>query len=367
MDSDGEVGLYYPYIDITSPGLIKTAALYWDKLQTIVPLDPDGLYAECKEPPSATDFYKTDASSEAKKEGFLEERFVHPMDRSVEQTGQEFISDLKKIPEIKESLSNILQSPQWRRERTDSFRTIYMEKFNPIHLAGLFIELREIGVHFSPRTDSSKGMIVPKPFYDMYMSRLASVLSQTDNSVPLTNENLWQDAALGRVIDFSEERKHDQLELVRLSLQTISINSNVPLIEVLRFRDRHRTELLNYRRYIRKLSQKISKGLLDSERESLIKEIATDELLSAKEEIEAKLSEGVIAFGYSALDIAQATVMGIFASWGENSLAGLGAGLTSLTISFVQSLRKDRKIIKEHPLGYLYRAEKEFGAKKPSD
>ena len=48
------------------------------------------------------------------------------------------------------------------------------------------------------------------------------------------------------------------------------------------------------------------------------------------------------------------------ASQGENLLAGVGAGVVSLTVSFVQSLREDRKIIKEHPLGYLYRAQKEL-------
>lgn len=363
MESEKEVALYYPHIDIADSGLVKSAALYWDKLQTIVPLDPDGLYSERKEPPSVTDFYKADASREAKKEGFLEERFVSPTDKSVEQTGQEFVSDLRGIPEIKESLANILRSTQWQRIRTERYRIIYMEKFNPLHLGDLIFELKETGVQFSPLTDGSNGMIVPKPFYDMYMSRMASVVSQNDNSAPLANENLWQNAALGRVIDYSQERTQNQLELVRLSLQTISINPNVPLIEVLRFRDRHRTDLLNYRRYIRKLARQISKGLSDDEREALFKEIATDEFLPAKEEIEAKLSEEDIAFGFSALDITQATAMGMIASQRENLLAGLGVGLISLTISFVQSLREDRHIIRDHPLGYLYRAEKKFGVK----
>ncbi len=362
MDSEKEIALYYPYMDIEDAGLIKTAALYWDKLQTIIPLDPDGLYSGREETLNMNDFYKMDVSREAKKESFLEERFVQPIDELIEKTGQEFVSDLQNNPEVKDNLANMLRSPQWRRASVDDkYRIIYMEKFNPIHLGNMIFELRDIGIQFNPLTDGTNGMIVPKPFYDMYMSRLASVISQSDHSVPLTNENLWQDAALDRIIDYSEERKQNQSELIRLSLQIISIDLNVPLIKILKFKDKHKEILINFRKHIRELARQVATGLDSTEKQCVLEEIIKDKVVPVKEEIQIKLSENDIVFGLSAFDIVQATAMGAIVSGIADLRAGIiGAGI-SLTVSLYKSIRKDRNIIRDHPLGYLYQADKELG------
>lgn len=363
MANDKEIALYYPYIDIRDAGLIKTAALYWDKLQTIVPLDPYELYSEQEYASSVADFYKTDASREAKKEGFLEERIVNPMDESVQRTGRNFILDLRDIPEIKERLAKTLRSQQWRHAGAEKYSTIYMEKFNPNHLLNLAFELKETGVHFSPLTDGSNGIIVPKPFADMYMSRLASTIAQSDNSVPLTNETLWQDAALSRIIDYSEERKQNQSELAMMSLQTIAIDPTMPLIEVLEFRDDNdnRDMLVNFRRQIRELSRQVQIGLDTADKQKVFKEIITDKIVPVKDELEAKLNESNILFGLGCFDIAQAAVTGFITSGGQSWVNGIAGGLVSLGISLTRGLREDRNIIKDHPLGYLYKAQQQLG------
>jgi len=361
MANDKEIALYYPYIDIRDAGLIKTAALYWDKLQTIVPLDPYELYSEQEYESSVADFYKTDASREAKKEGFLEERIVNPTDESVQRTGRNFILDLRDIPEIKERLAKTLRSQQWRSTGAEKYSTIYMEKFNPNHLLNLAFELKETGVHFSPLTDGSNGIIVPKPFADMYMSRLASVVAQNDNSVPLTNETLWQDAALDRVIDYSEERKQNQSELVKLSLQTIAVNPDVPLAEILKFRDKHRKDLINYRTHIKKLVRQISKGKDTSEKQVLFEEIVKDEFLPVKEEVEAKLSKNSDWFMINNTAIMVAGIGAILLSGGQAWLANLLQGTVAMGINICGNIRDDRKCIKDHPLGYLYKAQQQLG------
>jgi len=63
MGSKKEIALYYPYIDIDDGGLIKMAALYWDKLQTIVPQDMERPYENCH-------------TLEAERQGFLKRREV---------------------------------------------------------------------------------------------------------------------------------------------------------------------------------------------------------------------------------------------------------------------------------------------------
>ena len=97
MANDKEIALYYPYIDIDDASLIKTAALYWDEIQTIIPLNYDNPY-------------KTETSQTAYKEGFLKKREVRWDDEEIEKAGKEFVADLrndnvlatlKKISQVK--------------------------------------------------------------------------------------------------------------------------------------------------------------------------------------------------------------------------------------------------------------------------
>ena len=83
MDNEKEIVLYYPYIDIDDASLIKTAALYWDEIQTIVPYDEYEYYDKHGSLPSnGLDPYATPISKEAKAAGFLKPRFVNPEDES---------------------------------------------------------------------------------------------------------------------------------------------------------------------------------------------------------------------------------------------------------------------------------------------
>jgi hypothetical protein len=198
----------------------------------------------------------------------------------------------------------------------------------------------------------------------MYMSRLASVVAQNDNSVPLTNEHLWQDAALARVIDYSKERKQNQSELVQLSLRTIAINPDVPLAEVLKFRNKHHEDLMNYRRHIRKLVREISKGLNTSDKQSLFEEMVRDEFLPVKKEVEAKLSQNTDWFMIKNIAITVAGVGAILLSGGQAWLASLLKGTVALGINVLGNIRDDRKCVKNHPLGYLYQAQKKFRVNK---
>jgi hypothetical protein len=349
---ENEIAIYYPYIDIPDASLIKTAALYWDKLQTIVPSSLHEI---------SLTVYKTKASREAKKEGFLEERIVNSLDVSVRQTGQNLIWDIRNIPEIKEHFKNTFQSAEWRHIGVDKYSIIYKEKFDPIHLLEIMKELEKTGLQFTPLRNG--GMIVPKLFTNLYMSRLASTIAQNENSVPLTNEYLWQSAALDGIVDYSEERKQNQAKLVKLSLQTISIHPDVPLAEILKFRDKHRKELINYRKYIRKLVRQISKGLTDSEKQSLFEEMIKDEFLPAKKEIEAKLSENADWFVIKSIVIMLAGIGAVLSTDGRAWLANLLHNAVTGGINCLGYIRNDRKCIKGHSLGYLYEVQKKLGTR----
>ncbi len=339
MDSDTEVALYYPYIDIGDAELIKTAALYWDEVQTIVP-------------ESVPHPYESLISREATDIGFLKPRIVHSQDDSVIKTGEEFCADIEQENVKQRIIKNIRET---KRKR---FSRVHLDKWSKEYLFKIWLAIKE-DIPLSPDTDDY--VIFPAPLGHAYMSRLASVIAQNDNSIPLTNLPNFQDILIDRLVDYSKERKQNQAELVRLSLKTVSINPDVPLIDILRFRDTNRDMLLNYRSYIRELARQIARGLDTTEKQYVCKEIMRDKVLPVKEEIEAKLNESNILFGLGCFDIAQAAVMGFITSGGQSWVNGIAGGLVSLGISSIRGLREDRNIIKDHPLGYLYKAQQQLG------
>lgn len=138
----------------------------------------------------------------------------------------------------------------------------------------------------------------------------------------------------------------------------------MPLVDILSFRNKCKKSLSNFRRSIRSLTRQVGTGLDTAEKQKKFKEIITDEVLPVKGEIESKLSENDIAFGFSAFDIAQAGVVGAISSGGQSWLTGIAGAAISLTVSLVRSLREDRNIIRDHPFGYLYTAQKKFGRKE---
>lgn len=353
MGNDKETALCYPYIDINDADLIKTSALYWDEVQTIVPDD---------EIQKGHKIYNTEISIEAEKEGFLKARIVNATDEVLLQAGTEVIEDIDQTPQILDKIAKIIRTPvRPQKRKRPKFSTIHIEKFNPITLLHLKDKLDRANITITPKDSNCDELIVPTPFADMYMSRLASIIATKDGTVPLTNESLWQDAVIDRYIDYSEELKLNQSQLAKLSLQTISIAPDVPLIDVIKFRNKHRDMLVNFRSYIHELSWQVARGLDTPEKQDIFEEILKIKVLPVKEEIEAKLSEGDILFGLSSFDIVQAAAWGAFASKGIDWRTGIIVAGTRLAVSLYKSIREDRNIIRDHPLGYLYKAQKKFG------
>jgi hypothetical protein len=349
MGSKKEIAIYHPFIDITDGGLIKTAALYWDEMQTIVPM-------------SIINPYRTKASKEASREGFLKPRIVHPFDKAVEEASREFLNDITSNEHSLLNLVNLIKSGVAANKigAVDRRFHIHEQKWSPIYLEKISIILQEALRH----NRISGYLIVPNTIGKAYMSRLASMIAQHDNTAPLTNSPSFQGILIDRFVDYSGERKQNQAELAKLSLQTIAVKPDVPLVEILKFRDKHRKDLINYRTHIRKLVREISNGLDTSDKQSLFEEMVRDEFLPVKKEIEAKLSENTDWFMINNTVIMVAAIGTILLTGGQVWLAGLLQGTVSLGINVWGNIRNDRKCVKNHPLGYLYQAQKKFGAKK---
>ena len=177
MGSKKETAIYYPFIDITDGGLIKTSALYWDEMQTIVPR-------------SIRNPYRTKASKEASREGFLKARIVHPFDKAVEEASREFFNDINSNEHAMSNLVNLINSGVASNKigNIDRHFHIHEQKWSPIYLEKISWRLREV----LPRNRIGRYLIVPDTIGKAYMSRLASMIAQHDKIAPLTNVPLFQ-------------------------------------------------------------------------------------------------------------------------------------------------------------------------------
>ena len=164
-----------------------------------------------------------------------------------------------------------------------------------------------------------------------------------------------------RFVDYSLERKENQAQLANLSLQTLAITSEIPLIEILRFRDRHRDELVKYRQLIHKLARQISGEFDTAQKQVYFEEMIRDEIIPEKEEIEEKLISERTFFVVANTVITITTVGAVILSGGQPWLVGILQGVGSLGLNYYGNIRKERSI-KDKPVGYLYHAQKEFGA-----
>ena len=362
MDNEKEIVLYYPYIDIDDASLIKTAALYWDEIQTIVPYDEYEYYDKHGSLPShGIDPYATHISKEAKAAGFLKQRFVNPADESVKHAGREIITDIRKTPEIKTKIKEMIKKPVRTSQRIrPKFSKLSMSKIDVNHLLNIAFEFKEAGIPI--KSDNNNNVIVPTPFSDTYMSMLASSIAVNDGTIPLTNVDLWHDAMLDRYVNYDQERKANQAQLADLSLRTLAVDPEVPLIDILHFRNKNREELIKYRRLIRRLVRDISSELDTNQKQLFFEEIVNDEILPEKEDIEAKLKNESTFFTMSSTVITVTAIGTILLSGGQAWPGVLLQGAASIGLNYYGNVRNER-IIKDNPIGYLYKAEQSLGTR----
>lgn len=338
-----EIALYYPYIDITKPMLIKTAALYWDKIQTIVPR-------------SMTNPFKRACSREAYNENFLQERYVDPYDEAVESAGLEFFQDIDN-ESIQKHLTKGLRPFNCYGSGANIQRMelpTHLEKFSPIFMDKISNMLRR-ELELSSKDEY---FLLPKRVGYAYMSRLASAISAVDNVAPLTIDPLYNDIMVDRIVDYSGKLIENQSKLATLSLQSIAIDSSVPLIKILRFRDQNRKMLLSFRRQIRKISRQVQTGLNTAKSQAVFEAIIKDEILPMKDEVESKLQENDLKFLASCTTITLAGCASL--AFSPEYLGQLvGSGIL-LCAALIGNLRSERTIPASSPLGYLYKAQTRF-------
>jgi hypothetical protein len=317
--------LYYPFILPPSKAELMNAMLYWDSLQTLV---PDGF---------DYDYYCPNWARPAVDYGFLKARNICHKSDEVQAASEEFMSDLDRPATVRNT--EYLQ----RYTKAGDYR-IHSEKMNLILQSRLF----------SGQNTDREGFYKTSELLFSYMSKLTSIVSEKDGTVPYTNVETSHEVIIDR---FSESPQVYDLEsiLISLSMSTISIPATTSFAQLLDFRETHTAELKNYRKAIHNISISIS-GLGYNDQFRELKKIEKEQFIPASEELKAKMSESGFDFGSSILQLAATTAVGV--SLG-GSQAGLATGLISAAFSAFRWRKSQNKVRKE-PLSYLARLQEQF-------
>ncbi len=322
--------LYYPYIDPPNRATLATAMLYWDRLYTIVP-------ASMGEP------YRLPASRIAADLGFLRARSVTSDCEQVGKASEEFLNDYgRKV------IAKDMRSAQ--RIGNEQVR-LHVEKMTQ-GLVDAIVRHRRVdrlGFH-----EVASKIAAP------YMSRLATIVAESDGTTLLTDRTLSQNAALDRYVEGLRSKvaqRHEAI-LAMLSLRTIRMPPSTSLADLWAFREEHYGELVAYRRAIRNLARQA--GVVEDvdELESRFQQIVRDEVRPAEERVTVKLQEAKFDAGLCFTEAGAVGAVALAASGGR-LLPGLAAAGVRLVFSVCRwRIAEDR--LRREPFAYLCHARQRF-------
>ena len=364
--------IYYPWIEVRDTGWLRTACLYWDVIQTIVPQSIGRPYEDAD-------------SRDLEDDGVLQPFYVAP--------------DLDVVEDITDDFINYLETDQAKAiilGGTDRHSYIHPEKLSPavrklsyIHPEKLPYALHDMlrDAHIVHRGE--RGWLrMNEPLAAYYMTLLATRISNQIGASVVTDENgadglnlvvkagaslpnpimLNPDARRWR--DRRYRRMSAPLELVEgalatLALDGIRLDPEVPISRLLRFRRDHADELGRFRTAIAELASQIEEELPLEAMRQRVWDLYTNELQPSVSDLKSALDGHRIGW------LAKAILKTSFLSAGSTSLlatVGLsipqallaGAGISLVAMGMLYSSDK-RGDIRRNPFSYLLRAEQNFG------
>jgi hypothetical protein len=360
--------LYYPWIEIQDQGWLKNAMLYWEQIQTIVPISLQNPYST----KTAKEFYDA---------GLLVPSYVE--------------SDMQAITELTEPVLRYLDSPEGTNVLfpISEQHYIYSDKLpNELRrMIEMYPEKLSHEIRYRLEDTFSGGkrnnlFSVDARFANFYMTLLATNLSEKSGLGLLTSsppsDRLSTAVRLDSHISFRETipshnrrfmhninvpRALAQGMLADLIIAKITIDPETSVSNILRFKNQRSDELGRFRTKIDELTKSVSTDQPITRLRQGVEDIYTNEVLPAINSLKATLTDSGIK--WTADNLVKVTVY----STGSTSiplLLGLatpyallvGAGV-SLTASVISYNRDKADKLRQNPFSYLIASEKEFQPK----
>lgn len=248
--------LYYPHIDVHDEGFLHTLALFWDRVDTIVPV-------QVRHP------YQSGFADEYEQLGFLNRAHVDLESKELEEHGAEVL-EYMATPDGKQLLAS--------------------SKLSDIHPGKLPPALREFlakvldrddirRLHVAEYADKSR-VLLPESFVTYYMTTLATRESRRRERALVTDDALC--AALSLDDDRGARGAHPledgalvQATLTQAVARGIEVHRGNSPKDVLTFRDANRDKLNDFRQHVAGIAEDVTKAktpeaasqrLIDAER-----------------------------------------------------------------------------------------------------
>lgn len=402
--------LYYPWIDISNEQWLKTAALYWSKIHTIVP-------------ESISNPYTSESAKIMNDAGLLEPIVVNSQMPEMKEIAPEVLSFL----ETDEALRLFMYEPNGqasihpdklayalREELGARFDLIHSDKINYMLRNKI---MKSIG---DSRAGEDGWISMPTRFANYYMTLLANKISQSKGIGVVSDYSLYDqltlrvkkrnpppllarcpecgfnpdsyeykfirrsgmctrcgepfrisswNVSIGRGRGYTPEAEHiaDGL-LAQITLKSIGIRGNVKIDKIIEFREKHDDAFSSFRAAIQGLVNEIRSiehiDTLEALQERMLA-IHENEIKPRINELERKLNENLLDTFLSDFKISGvASMLGISSGVASFPLLGnyallAGAGISAVATGFM--CYRNRRHLEDNPYSYVLSVKNEFG------
>ncbi len=354
--------LYYPTIDIQNSDWAKSAVLFWDNIQTIVPQ-------------SINEPYENRVSRILKDEGLLTPHFVNPDHHIV----RDLANDVTNYLETNEGF-NFLTNGQGN----GSF--IHLEKLprelrriSRIHPEKLPYEIRHL---LEDEIHRNGWLEVNSGFAGFYMTLLANKICERERLVLLTDNSmaskLTDKAKLDnqrRIIGRDRHWDYDRYEnttlhlsqgiLSNLILKGIRFSPDTKTEDILKFKKKHKDELGLFRANLEKLVSDIPDDIPFETLQQNVKDIYINEFEPSYNNFKKALdgfklkwiNDHVMKVAFFKTGTGALLPYLLGATIPQALFAGVGISIVTSAISYNED---KRTMLRENPYSYLVSAEREL-------
>jgi len=391
--------LYYPHIDIRDSAWLRSAVLFWDEVQTIVPTSIQSPYHEAD-------------TKICEQEGYL-----RPLRCDLHQ---------ELLEELGNRVFKLLESPEWARSLLRSGRTdpsldalmhadkigheikrrlgdmvgIHQDKMPPAlrklffqsgglemiaaeklpsHLRQMMESFEFVRMHpeklshelrsmFDRRPYHAEGdwIIVNSRFAEVYMSALAALLAREVQVSPLTNEEPSSGVNLRCLIEDVATSGPTAAKgaLVSIVMEGLRVDPETPIQKLLAFRKSRSNQLAELSGIFDDLKGKIEIASSPQDLENEAKRLFENKIRPGLERLRSELEQQTIQSVWEGVQraVTVSAPVGMFAAmtgFSGSMLLGAGAFITVADVS-VKSYLARSKARASSPYTYLFDIERRF-------
>ena len=292
-----EKALYYPTIDIYNEQWLKSAALFWDRIETIVP--------ESEEQP-----YRRRSSLILQNNGILFAHKVNPFSddvRGIEEDVIRFMDTpegMKSFVRLRNRSAVPIANRRHQYDDVEGGRE-YIEHSLHVRYKDFYIHVQKLPMMLRERLDirdDEDGYVwASKGFMSFYMTLLANRICQNNNLSLLTdkvNQNSFSNRILvdglasARTRDYEQRMKRGMM--YKVVMDDIKIDPSTTMETIVRFKKDRRHELALFRDKMDKLTVFDIEGMSAKDVEHEIWNIYTRQVKPAMDNVKETLKDARI-------------------------------------------------------------------------